>query len=100
RRCRRRNPQVHRATLQRFYYAFNAHDLPSILAEMQPEIEFESRSERRTGLEPEPLVAERWSTVVEFTVREISVAPDVLSVTDEVPVTPPKGWVPARASQK
>jgi ketosteroid isomerase-like protein len=42
--------QLHRATLERFYDAFNARDLPRILAEMHPEIEFESRFARAGGM--------------------------------------------------
>jgi hypothetical protein len=38
--------QKHRAALERFYDAFNARDLGRMLAEMHPEIEFESRFAR------------------------------------------------------
>jgi ketosteroid isomerase-like protein len=39
----------HRAALERFYDAFNARDLARILAEMDPQIEFESRFARAGG---------------------------------------------------
>jgi ketosteroid isomerase-like protein len=41
--------QGHRRTLERFYAAFNARDLPAILAEMHPEIEFQSRFAQAGG---------------------------------------------------
>lgn len=37
------NGEEHRRALERFYAAFNARDLPAILAELHPEIEFQSR---------------------------------------------------------
>jgi ketosteroid isomerase-like protein len=46
---RERADEWHRATLERFYEAFNARDLPAMLAEMHPEIEFESRFARAGG---------------------------------------------------
>jgi ketosteroid isomerase-like protein len=39
----------HRSALERFYNAFNARNLPAILAELHPEIEFESRFARAGG---------------------------------------------------
>ena len=41
--------QEHRRALERFYDAFNARDLPCILAELHPQIEFESRFARAGG---------------------------------------------------
>jgi ketosteroid isomerase-like protein len=43
---RERAGESHRTTLERFYTAFNARDLPAMLAEMHPDIEFESRFAR------------------------------------------------------
>jgi ketosteroid isomerase-like protein len=45
----REQAQEHRRALGRFYDAFNARDLPGILTEMHPEIEFESRFARAGG---------------------------------------------------
>jgi ketosteroid isomerase-like protein len=39
----RENVEVHRQALERFYAAFGARDLPAMIAEMHPEIVFESR---------------------------------------------------------
>jgi len=43
---RERADDRHRQALERFYEAFNARDLPAMLAEMHPDIEFESRFAR------------------------------------------------------
>ena len=42
-------PEEHRRALVRFYDAFNARDEPRILAEIHPEIEFESRFAQAGG---------------------------------------------------
>jgi ketosteroid isomerase-like protein len=46
---REEDAREHRATLERFYDAFNARDLARMLAEMHTEIEFESRFARAGG---------------------------------------------------
>jgi ketosteroid isomerase-like protein len=44
-----RSADQHRSALERFYDAFNARDLARILAELHPQIEFESRFARAGG---------------------------------------------------